>query len=92
MKRSLTALAALSLVIPSAAYALQTDSRGKQFEKGKAGENGKSFEKGKGSGFTQGTRGECERALSRANARDEARCEDVDGDGDFEIVPNDPAQ
>ena len=90
MKRFLTAIAAVSLAVPSAALAVQTDSRGKQFENGKAGDNGKSFETGKGSGFQQGSFGECQRALARANAKDEATCQDTDGDGDFEIVQNDP--
>jgi hypothetical protein len=82
------------VTIPSAVFAVQTDTRGKQFENGKAGENGKAFKKGNGSGFSddtndEGTRGECERALARSNARDEATCQDPDGDGLFEIVPND---
>ena len=92
MKRVIIAVATISLSIPATAFAIQTDSRGKQFENGKAGENGKSFENGKGSGFQQGSFGECQRALARANAKDEATCQDVDGDGDFEIVPNEPAE
>lgn len=87
MKRILKAMVAISLVMPSMAFAFQTDSRGHQFENGKAGENGKAFEKGNGSGFTKGTRGECERALARANARDEAQCVQ-NADGDYVIVYN----